>query len=451
MDKEYFATYRRHNYVSNTSVRDSKKDKLLGELTVLMAYIAKQDGGKVIDAKMIPEINCYLEAGWSNAIIINQVALGKVLHTSKTTISKYLKLAVAKDYVYLVGQFTLSGSKYPSTVYIVNMDAVYESYTEVWNSKFRELGSTFYNNLHVDDDTISKKLALNAKCMTEPLWQDLKAKIDIENATIPDKFKIKFLDKDANGNYINSRYYSILCASMNPERHPNESNRIELLQERFNTKCDFEEIDVNSMMLRTSYNLLNDEYLPIDADVYYEIYKLMHIGTMPYERFRRIARDCIKREIMAIYMDPRSVYCKTNCKLDNLNKVRYEAIVREVEYAFDLSYEEFLVRLKFALYKFLSVYDFDYDYRVFFGAMYFKYEAIVYYYMNKKFKNLGIYAANVYDGFYFTKGTMNTKKFYAVYHEAISDAKALLNKYDHDLVSIYGKQFKEKMYYGKKN
>ena len=141
-------------------------------------------------------------------------------------------------------------------------------------------------------------------------------------------------------------------------------------------------------------------------------------------------------------MDPRSVYCKINTKCyTELNSIKEDFEKNEIEDLFKISYEEFLLRLKEALYKFLSVYDFNGDLRIFFGQMFFKYEAIVYYYMNKLFSDMNIKSANVYDGFYFVKGTCTKELFYEVYHKAIDLTKELLKKHNHSLVDIYGKTF----------
>jgi hypothetical protein len=276
--------------------------------------------------------------------------------------------------------------------------------------------------------------------MKQKVWQDLKTKIDKANEDLPDYFKIQFLNADEHGNVHDSRYYSKICSTYNPEKHA-DSDRIEKIQELFGTKEKIIEIDVNSMMYRTSYNLIHNEYLSKDADVYYELYKLMIVNPMSLSIFKKDARQLIKKELMSIYMDPRSVYCKCNAKNVGLNELQIENRKSLVLTLFGMEYEEFLNRLKEALYQFLSVYDFEGDKRVFFGRMFFKYEALVYYYMNEAFKALDIKSVNVYDGFYFIEGTCSENLFYEVYTTAIDKAKAFLAKYNHDLVRLYGKTF----------
>lgn len=440
---EQLREYRKNNYVSDTSVRDAKINEVLGKLLTTLSYTAKLDAGRHFEIKMMndTELNVLLYDGWSEALVVNLENLAATIDTSKMTVSRYMTKAQEKGYLVEIGTLRLDGAKFNSNVYMVNVPEIEKDFNDIWKNNYQDLGNKYYHNIEVREKS---KIALNNKCMTQPIWQDLKTMIDEANNDIPDKFKIKFMDLDENGEYINSRYYSILCNSLNPERH-SESDRYELLRERFNTDANFVEIDVNSMMLRTSYNLIHEDLLPIDTDVYYELYKKMTANPMSIEVFRNEARQYIKSNVMPIYMDPRSVYCKLNSNNTvELNKVKNDYEEQTLQRIFNMSKEEFLNRLKEAMYQFLSVYDFDGDKRVFFGSMFFKYEAIVYYYMNNEFKNMGIASANVYDGFYFIEGTCDKELFYKVYDLAIQKTKEFLAKYNHDLVAIYGKEFRLK-------
>ena len=185
--------------------------------------------------------------------------------------------------------------------------------------------------------------------MKQKLWQEVKELIEEFNLSIPEDFRIKFLTQDEDGNYHDSRYYSSqLCKSLNPEKH-SESNRYDLLKERFGIDEEFEEIDINSMMLRTSYNLINEEYLCIDEDIYYKLYLLivddLVQNKLSKETFKSSkARDCIKKNIMSIYMDPRSVYCKINTQCyTELNSIKEDFEKNKIEDLFKISYEEFLL------------------------------------------------------------------------------------------------------------
>lgn len=449
--KDYCKQYHKEHYVSNTSKRDLKTRIALCKLLATLAMISKRDGGKEFSAKMLDDasIESLLYDGWSDALVINQENLSSVVGCSRAMISKYLDKAEALGYIKQIGKYRLQNAKYDSSVYIIDVNDIFTDFADVLfdDVNAKELSQAYYDNLHDKEGCAKNSVALNNKCMKQALWQDLKSMIDEFNSTIPEKFKIHFMTKDENGDYKESRYYSCLCKSFNPERHPDESNRYDLLREMFclDANVEFEELDVNSMMLRTSYNLINDEYLANDADIYYELYKKMVDNPMDYTSFKNEARTIIKQNIMPIYMDPRSVYCKiTNVEHSDLNVVKQNYEFSTIEKLFKMTYSEFLTRLKEALYQFLAVYNFDGDKRVFFGQMFFKYEAIVYYYMNKAFRDLDIKSANVFDGFYFVKGTCSKEKFYEVYNEAITKAKDLLKKHNHDLVSIYGKTFELK-------
>ena len=450
--KEYFSDYHKENYISDTSKRDSKTRNTFGKLLVTLAYTSKLDSGKHFKVEMTNDndLNDLLFEGWSDALVVNQDALVNTIGITRKYISKYLQKAIDEDYLRLIGKYRIEKSKFDSNVYMVNVSKISNDFFDIWFEEYQYLGNLYYHNLEIKDSK-KDKVKLNNNCMKQALWQEVKNLIDNANLSIPEKFRIKFLTKDENGDYHDSRYYSSqLCKSLNPEKHP-ESDRYDLLKERFGIDEEFEEIDINSMMLRSSYNLINEEYLGIDEDIYYKLYLLivddlvqnkLSIETFKYSK----ARDYIKTTIMSIYMDPRSVYCKINDKCDSeLNVVKDSFVKEEIETLFNISYEEFLVRLKEALYKFLSVYDFNGDLRIFLGQMFFKYEACIYYYMNSIFSDMGIISANVYDGFYFVKGTCTKELFYEVYHKAIDLTKELLKKHNHSLVDIYGKTFNLKL------
>lgn len=436
-NKEY---YKKH-YKSNCSVREAKNRKLFGTFLLMLAGLSKRDGGRYVKAKN-SNIE-YDEFEWSDLLIVNQQSLAGCFEVSTSTIKKLFTKAKEQLYIKQCEGYLCKNSKRASSTYLVHIDRIMTEFSDL-RLDINKLANEFYNYLHDANETSKDSIKFNNKIMEEPLWQDVSAKIAKANESIlQDEFKVKFLQLNKDGDYVGGRYFTSLCITKNPERNDN-STRIELIQKYFNTDKNIIEIDVNSMMLRTSRNLINDYMLPIDVDIYYELYKLMTKNVMNYDKFKGEARELIKKNVMAIYMDPRSVYCKTHVdveKLPELNVMQFVNTKNTVKDVFDMEYEDFLNRLKEALYKFLSVYDFDMDKRVFFGKMFFKYEAIVYYYMHEEFKRLNIKVANVYDGFYFEEGTCDEKLFYKVYEYAIHKTKILLKKYNHDLIKLYGKEF----------
>lgn len=437
MNKEYFAKYRKEHYVSNTTTRDTKNHEVLGKLLINLVGCSKRDAGTIVSAKETGYT--YDSFSESDMLVVNQQALANNLGVSKMTVSRLLNKANELGYVRFCDTYTLKGAKHASDVYFICVDKIMEDFADL-NLNEDSLASDYYNNLHNREEGLSAKMKINNSCMKLSIWQDLKSMIDKANEDLPEEFRVKFLNKHEDGNYYDSRYFSCLCNTRNPEVHK-DSDRYAKINELFGTSAKLVEIDVNSMMYRTSYNLIHDKYLPKDADVYYELYKYMTTDPMSLSVFKKEARQYIKKELMSIYMDPRSVYCKCAKKSTNLNAKQDEYHRNMILTLFGMEYEEFLTRLKEALYQFLSVYDFDGDVRVFFGRMFFKYEAIVYYFMNEEFKSRGIKSANVYDGFYFIEGTCDDDLFYEVYTKAIDLTKKFLADHNHDLVKIYGKTF----------
>ena len=440
----YYEDYHKEHYVSNTTTRDTKNHEALGKLLLNLVGCSKRDAGAVVSAKETGYT--YDSFSESDMLVINQQALANNLEVSKMNISRLLVKAKELGYVRFCDTYTLKDSKFPSDVYFVCVDKIMEDFADI-DLNVDSLASNYYGNLHDKTEGVSAKLKINNNCMKQSIWKDLKTMIEETNKELPEEFRVKFLNKHEDGNYYDSRHYTSLCSTENPERHK-DSTRYAKINELFGTNAKLVEIDVNSMMYRTSYNLIHDKYLDKDADIYYELYKYMTNSPMSSPVFKKDARQYIKKELMSIYMDPRSVYCKCNNKSNGLNAKQEEYTRDMILTLFGMDYEEFLNRLKEALYQFLSVYDFEGDKRIFFGRMFFKYEAIVYYYMNKIFKSRGIKSTNVYDGFYFIEGTCDDTIFYEVYHEAIDLTKKFLAYHNHDLAKIYGKTYtlKYKLY-----
>ena len=437
MNNEYFAKYRREHYVSNTTTRDTKNRETLGKILTIVMYFANE-AGKEFKLEMFrdKDISKLREQGWTEPFAIDQTTIADIVGISQKTVSKWLSKLEEQNYIINIGKYTFNDSTYPSNMYIVNEWTIAKDYGEEIdkNKSLTKLNAT-------QKDTKSS-IATNNKCMKQALWQKVSSMIAEANKDRHELAKVKFLVKLENGDYDGGRYYSPLCSTKNPDHDP--VTRYAALNEIFGTTdAKFIEIDVNSMTFRTQYNLIHDEYLDINEYFCYTLYKKMTGTPMNYNAFKQKARALIKSNCMPINMEPRSVYCKTHnlSESSNLNKVKEEFLVEEIESVFNMSYAEFLNRLKEAQYQLLSVYDFDGDKRVFLGRMFFKYESIVYYYMHEEFKTLKIKTANVYDGWYFIEGTCDKETFYKVYHKAIDLTKKLLKEYNHDLVKLYGKTF----------
>lgn len=436
----YYEDYHKAHYVSDTTTRDNKNRETLGKILTIVMYFANE-AGKEFKLEMFrsKEVSALREQGWTEPFAIDQNTIASITCMAQKSVSRWLTKLEDMHYIMYIGQYTFEGSSHPSNMYIVDEWTIATDFGEELD-RYKYLCDAFVTKVTKDK---SSSIKLNNKCMQKSLWQKVSQMIAEANADRDELAKVKFLVKNKNGDYEGGRYYSQLCSTKNPEKHE-DSNRHAKVNEIFGTTDEkIVEIDINSMTYRTQYNLIHDKYLDIDEDVYYWLYTKMTNNPMSISTFKNCgARELIKKESMPINMEPRSVYCKTHMsETKDLNQVKEDYYKEEIESIFKMSYAEFLNRLKEAQYQLLSVYDFDGDRRVFLGKMFFKYEAIVYYYMHEEFKAICIKTANVYDGWYFIEGTCTKELLYKVYHKAIDLTKALLKEYSHDLVKLYGKPF----------
>ena len=438
--QQYCKQYHKEHYVSNTTTRDNKNRATLCKILAIIMFFTQKAGEEfTLEMFRNNEVSSLRAQGWTEPFAIDQNTIANITNMSQMSVSRWLTKLENMHYIMYIGQYTFEGSTHPSKMYIVDEWTISTDFGEELD-KYKSLCDAFVTKVTKDK---SSSIKLNNKCMQKLLWQKVSSMIAEANEGRHEYAKVKFLVQNADGDYEGGRYYSQLCSTKNPEKH-SDSDRYDKVNKIFGTTDEkIVEIDINSMTFRTQYNLVHDKYLDIDEDVYYWLYTKMTDSPMSISTFKSCgARELIKKNSMPINMEPRSVYCKTHMsETKDLNKVKDDYYKEEIESIFKMSYEEFLNRLKEAQYQLLSVYDFDGDLRVFLGKMFFKYEAIVYYYMHEEFKALGIKTANVYDGWYFIEGTCTKELLYKVYHKAIDLTKALLKEYNHDLVKLYGKPF----------
>lgn len=438
--QQYCKQYHKEHYVSNTTTRDNKNKETLCKILTIVMYFANE-AGKEFELEMFrnKEVSALREQGWTEPFAIDQTTIASITGMSQMSVSRWLTKLENMHYIMYIGKYTFEGSSHPSNMYIVDEWTIVTDFGEELD-KYKYLCDEFVTKVTKDK---SSSIKLNNKCMQKLLWQKVSSMIAEANEGRHEYAKVKFLVQNENGDYEGGRYYSQLCSTKNPEKHE-DSDRYDKVNKIFGTTDEkIVEIDINSMTYRTQYNLVHDKYLDIDEDVYYWLYTKMTDSPMSISAFKSCgARELIKKESMPINMEPRSVYCKTHMSdTKDLNNVKDDYYKEEIESIFKMSYAEFLNRLKEAQYQLLSVYNFEGDLRVFLGKMFFKYEAIIYYYMHEEFKALGIKTANVYDGWYFIEGTCTKELLYKVYHKAIDLTKELLKEYNHDLVKLYGKTY----------
>lgn len=440
--KEYLKKY----YEATKS--PTKKQIAMNKLIILLYLLAEKDAGKIFKIECLHRS---LESGWSDILVTHQPYLAKFLNIDRHTISRYLKEIENLNYIKYIDKGRLSNSKYDSNCYIVNLTKIYDDFgSQMFDIDLDKLRSDYYSGL-VEDKSV---IEYNNKCMKKYLkfFKDLCENIDILNKQYPEPYKVKFMIQNKDGNYKYGRYYSELCNTLNPEKH-NSSTRLDIVRKIFQVDKDTKIIsfDVSGMRLRSEYYMLNDKPFPIDKDVYFEISKFILPQFMTEEEFKSSgARDIVKTESMSIEMKLNSVYYKQQMyksdNMTNLNKHMNDYTIEKIESLFKISYPEFLDRLKYGIYDFLKVYDFDKDKRVILGRLYFKFEASIYYYISKICYDRNIKTVSTYDEYYFIDGTMIEKLFYDTYHKAIDNLKNDLKKYNIDLVKEYGKEFTPKYY-----
>lgn len=443
-NKLYYAKHR----TSNTIVRDSKNRERLAKLAAGLHYTANRDGGKVddLDVTMLKSEygDKYIDLhnnGWSDLLIINMEALANCIESTRQTVSNYLKKLESMKLINIVGKYRLSNSEYYSTVIIVNLAGMNKEFDNEFFDYYEDIGSKYYINLHINEEEFtnvetSTTIKLNNNCMKYEFWHHVKDRVEEWNNGLPNQeFITKSLNKGEDGNYHDGRCFNILCNTKNPERHPDDTGRVDKLKELYG-EAEYEEFDMNANILRINYDLTHEELFPKNKDIYYELYLLTKPKKVLSEvEFKQKLRPIFKKEFMPIYMKPQSVYLKQRRinELKYLNLTKYNTITSVIEEAYNIEYSEFIGRLKEAIYKFLSIDDFDKIYRVQFSSMYFKFEIAVMTEMNLLFRNLNIESINVYDGFYFKKGIMNEDTFYKVYNEAINIVKNNIEIYKFSL------------------
>lgn len=442
--KEEINAKRKAKYKSNTEVRDANTRMNMANLAACLHYICtKSDlAGKLISASDLRSKygNKYIDLannGWSEPLVINEVSLGKSYGVTKYAVTNHLDLLENSGYIEFIDWYLIKNAKYKSKVYVCNLKKMDEDFNNEFFDIYEQIGINFFKNITIEENEVEEtkeSIKRNNKCMQYKFWHHVKEEVEEWNSYIPYKFRTKFLNKNEDGDYIDGRCYNIICSSKNPEKHPEDKERMELLKEIYGD-TNYIELDVNSNILRINYNLIHNESFPIDKDVYYELLKNMGI-EMSEQKFKDSgAREIIKLQFMPIYMKPQSVYIKQKRvdELTDLNLVQKNTLYEDVKTIFGIEYKEFIGRLKEAIYRFLSIDEFDKQYRVQLGSMYFKFETAVATKMNLKFRKLGIESINVYDGFYFKENTITKDLFYKVFHEAIMDVKKDMNTYNYNL------------------
>ena len=225
-----------------------------------------------------------------------------------------------------------------------------------------------------------------------------------------EKFKSKYLLEGRN------RETNVLCGSMNPDNeHVNASEqdlaeRIELLKEYFNSD-DFIEFDTNASIYRLAYALVHNRPLEHDVDVYEAIWNKAFYSI----EFNKTTRNALKILCMPIFMSNgtknawNAIIANKTGKLTRSEQDRKDALIT-LSNVTGLKPREVMDELTAAMRKFIGTADF-------LEEEIFIHESNLHILMITMFHDLGINTINVYDGFYFIKGTMTQELFNQVYDD----------------------------------
>lgn len=254
-----------------------------------------------------------------------------------------------------------------------------------------------------------KKMEHNELWRHEYSWAtDL---LDEINKSRPEKFKSSYLNEGSN------RETNFLCTTMNPNKNHDSCPPDEMLQYRNVVlseyfECDdFDEFDTNGSIYRLSYSIHHKEILPHDVDIYSLFWKEAHFKG----RMTKILRDCLKVLCMPAFMSNGAkngynsmVVYKEDDEIDSKKDWLKKVAINKICYASGLQAREVLDRLSESMYKVLGT-----DH--FLEEEIFIHESNLHILMITEFMKRDIKVINVYDGFYFSKNSMNQELFNTVY------------------------------------
>lgn len=273
---------------------------------------------------------------------------------------------------------------------------------------------------NADNNLYDKKLKMAKKLETK--IKNKKKQIDKkkkENAKYT-----KLLLEVNDGSYVKSIYLdedrrrltNVVCTTKNPKKHSDDKLRYKFLTKQLGVNSgDIEEFDTNASIYRLSYSLGHGELLNHEADLYELIYN--ECGFEP--KFTNELRNQFKQLLMPIYMKEQSIHYRSS-EFEKQSKWKsiYDKAV-EKKFLFNKQFVtlfkkpliEILETIRKAMYKVFNI-------KKFYKADIFIHESNLHILMLKKFKDMGVKTINVYDGFYFVRGTMTKDLYYKVYDEA---------------------------------
>lgn len=280
-------------------------------------------------------------------------------------------------------------------------DDLHEKKLSIAQSKFND-----GKQLTKEEKKLLKKHEQNLVYQKECKWATELLKVI--NASRPEAFRSKYLLEGRN------RETNILCGTMNPENeHVNASEqdlseRNILLSTFFETN-EFEEFDTNASIYRLSFALSMKRPLEHDVDVYEAIWKKAFYNI----EFNKMIRDSLKLLCMPIYMSNGSKNSWNAIVANKTGTLSKSELARKSALTYlssitHLEPKDIMDTITTAMRKFIGTTDF-------LEEEIFIYESNLHILMITEFANRGIKTINVYDGFYFKKGTCNQSLFNEVY------------------------------------
>lgn len=301
---------------------------------------------------------------------------------------------------------------------------------------------------------------------------------------IPEKYIVSYLEEGklraTNG---------ALCSTKNPEKHKNDTERQKLLEPYLGK--GYEEFDINACVPRVQRDLLNDTPAPfyrydnegnillksngkpVADDIYERVYNRAgfnqirdiheiinsvweEITGKPKEKDEEdmTVRKVIKNLTLPLFMREGSygystlkyhdwIKSNTNAPRNKMSKT-YLCL----EYLFDMPIKVIMKKWKNAMHEELAHPEIGIT--QFLRADIFFYESNLEIIMVNTFNKMGIRCLNVYDGFYFPKGTVTPELFEQVYVQSLNYLKQLIKDYNEPVENRLKKakivSFKEKDY-----
>lgn len=245
----------------------------------------------------------------------------------------------------------------------------------------------------------------------------LYSEVDDYNKNVPNIAKITFLKE------LKKRGSNILCQTKNPDKHPDDNKRKEILSKELGKYFEF---DINGSIYRLSYNLSHNQFFDYNNDIYKHLYEdIFHNASFNRTAFKSI--------LMPIYMKGEIF----KIKAEQLNRVKNQKEIGErdkllLEYANNLSnisnspYEDILRDIYYYFKR-----EFNIGYRkkhIFIDETFIM--VMTANLIRKKYNRKSFY---LYDCLYIEGDSIPEKDLYDLYHEATLRYKTIYQDTDREI------------------